>query len=223
MADDSLSDCAMPPPSQLLLDQLSPALRQLALSGTVRRFARKTRFISEGEEGTSIYIVLSGRVKAFSSDADGKEFVFSTCGPGAILGEMALDGHARSASVEALTDVECAIVRIDALRELIMRDPDFTMALIRTLIQRSRNTTTFARSLALESAYERLVGLLHSLAVEQEGQRIVPEPLSQQDIAHRIGTSRDMVSKLFKELRKGEYLSYEKKRITLLRDLPAKW
>lgn len=213
----------MSTPSQLLLDQLSPALRQLAQSGTVRRFAKKTRFISEGEEGTSIYIVLSGQVKAFSSDGDGKEFVFSTCGPGAILGEMALDGQPRSASVEALTDVECAIVRIDALRELIVRDPDFTMTLIRTLIQRSRNTTDFARRLALESAYERLVGLLHGLAVEHEGQRIVPEPLSQQDIAHRIGTSRDMVSKLFKELRKGDYLSYEKKRITLLRPLPAKW
>lgn len=213
----------MSTPPQLLIDQLSPPLRLLARSGTVRRFAKKTRFISEGEEGTSIYIVLSGRVKAFSSDSEGKEFLFSVCGPGSILGEMALDGQPRSASVEALTDVDCAIVRIDALREQIAQDPDFAMTLIRTLIQRSRNTTTVARRLALESAYERLVGLLDGMAIEQDGRRIVPEPLSQQDIAHRIGTSRDMVSKLFKELVKGEYLSHDKKRITLLRDLPAKW
>jgi CRP/FNR family cyclic AMP-dependent transcriptional regulator len=209
--------------AQLLLDELSPSLRLLAQSGIVRRFARKTRFISEGEEGTSIYIVLSGKVKAFSCDGSGKEFVFSVCGPGSILGEMALDGQPRSASVEALTDTDCAIVRIDALREQIARDPDFAMTLIRTLIQRSRNTTTFARRLALESTYERLVGLLDGLAIEQDGQRIVPEPLTQQDIARRIGSSRDMVSKLFKELVKGEYLSHENKRLTLLRTLPARW
>jgi CRP/FNR family cyclic AMP-dependent transcriptional regulator len=223
MAAFIATGCPMSRSPQLLIDQLPPPLRQLAQSGVVRHFGKKTRFISEGEEGTSIYIVLSGRVKAFSSDGDGKEFVFSVCGPGAILGEMALDGQPRSASVEALTDVDCAIIRIDALREQIARDPDFAMTLIRTLIQRSRNTTTFARRLALESAYERLVGLLEGLAAEEDGQRVVPELLSQQDIAHRIGTSRDMVSKLFKELVKGEYLSHEKKRITLLRDLPAKW
>lgn len=210
-------------PAQLLLEELPPSLRLLAQSGVVRRFARKTRFISEGEEGTSIYIVLSGKVKAFSCDESGKQFVYSVCGPGSILGEMALDGQPRSASVEALEDTDCAIVRIDALREQIVRDPDFAMTLIRTLIQRSRNTTTFARRLALESAYERLVGLLEGLAIEQDGQRIVAELLTQQDIARRIGTSRDMVSKLFKELLKGEYLRHERKRITLLRALPAKW
>lgn len=91
------------------------------------------------------------------------------------------------------------------------------------LIQRGRNTTTSARRLALESAYQRLAALLRALAVDQDGRSVVAELLSQQDIAHRIGTSRDMVSKLFKELVKGEYLTFVKKQVILLRELPAKW
>lgn len=206
-----------------MTETISDALRALADSGVRRHYARRTRFISEGDDGTAIYIILSGQVKVFTSDLEGKEFLFGSYGPGTILGEMALDGKSRSASVAALTDVQCAVVPVDALRRRVSEDPAFALELIRTLIQRSRNTTTYARRLALDSAYQRLVALLNELAVEQDGVRAIPEALSQQAIGERIGSSRDMVSKLFKELVKGEYLRHENKRITLLRTLPAKW
>ena len=204
-------------------EHLPLPMRQLAAAGVVRRFAKRTRFITEGEAGTSIYVILSGRVKVFTSDMDGKEFVFGMFEDGAILGEMALDVQPRSASAEAVTDVQCAVVPISAMRARIAADPDFAMELIKTLIARSRQTTTFARRLALQTAYQRLAALLDDLAVARDGVRIVPEPLSQQDIADRIGASRDMVSKLFKELVKGEYLRHEARQVTLLRTLPAKW
>jgi len=199
---------------------MSPAMQALADTGTKRHYARRTRFIAEGDEGSAIYVILSGRVKVFTSDLDGKEFLFGSYGAGAILGEMALDGQPRSASVEALEDVVCAVVPVSALRERIGSDPDFTLELIRTLIQRSRNTTTFSRRLALDSAYQRLAALLTELAGPGG---VVPEPLTQQAIGERIGASRDMVSKLFKDLVKGEYLRQENRRITLLKPLPAKW
>lgn len=206
-----------------MTETLSAALRELAACGTQRHYPRRTRFISEGDDGNAIYIILSGQVKVFSSDLDGKEFVFGSFGPGTLLGEMALDGQPRSASVAAVTDVKCAVVPVDVLRQRVAADPAFALELIRTLIQRSRTTTTYARRLALDSAYQRLVALLEELAVDQDGVRIISEPLSQQAIGERIGTSRDMVSKLFKELVKGEYLRHENKQITLLRPLPAKW
>jgi CRP/FNR family cyclic AMP-dependent transcriptional regulator len=206
-----------------MTETISDALRALADSGVRRHYARRTRFISEGDDGNAIYIILSGQVKVFTSDLEGKEFLFGSYGPGTILGEMALDGQSRSASVAALTDVQCAVVPVDALRRRVSEDPAFALELIRTLIQRSRNTTTYARRLALDSAYQRLVALLNELAVEHDGVRVIPEALSQQAIGERIGSSRDMVSKLFKELVKGEYLRHENKRITLLRTLPAKW
>nr|WP_315252538.1 Crp/Fnr family transcriptional regulator [uncultured Duganella sp.] len=203
---------------------ISPALRALADSGERRHYPRRTRFISEGDEGKAIYIMLAGEVKVFTSDLDGKEFLFGTYGPGTILGEMALDGQARSASVTALTDVQCAVVPVEVLRQRVSADPAFALELIQTLIQRSRNTTTYARRLALDSAYQRLAALLNELAVAQGDVRVVAEPLSQQAIGERIGTSRDMVSKLFKDLVKGGYLRHEKnKHITLLGKLPPKW
>jgi len=205
------------------LSVLPVAFEQLASAGTTRRYSKKTRFISEGDPGTAIYLVLSGTVKVFTSDLDGKEFIFGIYGPGALLGEMALDGQLRSASVETVTDVTCAMVPIDELHKRITSDGAFAMKLILTLIQRGRNTTTSARRLALDSAYERLVALLQSLAVKQGDVTVVSELMSQQDIADRIGTSRDMVSKLFKGLTEGCYLSYQKKHITLHKDLPRKW
>ncbi|MYN26934.1 Crp/Fnr family transcriptional regulator [Duganella levis] len=206
-----------------MTDTISDALRALADGGVRRHYARRTRFISEGDDGNAIYIILSGQVKVFTSDLDGKEFLFGSYGPGTILGEMALDGQPRSASVTALTAVQCAVVPVEVLRQRVTEDPAFALELIRTLIQRSRNTTTYTRRLALDSAYQRLVALLNELAVPHDGVRVIPEPLSQQAIGERIGTSRDMVSKLFKELVKGEYLRHENKQITLLRTLPAKW
>lgn len=202
---------------------LSPALQQLAATGVERLFRKRTRFIVEGEEGNSIYIILSGQVKVFTSDAEGKEFLFGCYGPGTLLGEMALDGHPRSASVEALSDVRCVVVPIERLRELVVADPAFALELIRTLIQRSRNTTQFSRRLALETCYERLAALLDELAVREGDVRVLPEPLSQAAIGERIGASRDMVSKLFKDLTRGGYIQVEKRRISLLRSLPAKW
>lgn len=204
-------------------EHIPAALRELAKAGSLRRYSRRTVFITEGEPGSSMFVVLAGRVKVYASDAEGKECIFGTYGPGDIIGEMALDGQPRSASVEALTDVTCAMVPMEALKARLRDDPDFAFGLIVTLIQRSRRVTDYARSLALESVYQRLAALLNGLAVDEQGVKVIPEPLSQQDIAHRIGASRDMVSKIFKELSKGEYLSYGKKRIVLHKTLPSGW
>jgi CRP/FNR family cyclic AMP-dependent transcriptional regulator len=206
-----------------LLAGLPSALAASARAGVVRRYAKRTILISEGEPGTSLYIVLSGKLKIFTSDPDGKEFLFDVYGRGEIVGEMAIDGDLRSASVEAVEDTVCASVPLDAFRSQVKSDPDFAFDLILTLIRRSRHATSHARSLALESAYERLAALLQAAAVEENGETVISEELSQQDLADRIGTSRDMVSKIFKELKKGGYLSYEKKRVVLHRPLPARW
>ena len=76
---------------------------------------------------------------------------------------------------------------------------------------------------ALSDVYGRLVRLLTSLAVEENGRQTVPEKLTQQDIAERVGSSRDMISRLMKDLVAGGYLAVEDRSITLLRKLPPAW
>jgi CRP/FNR family cyclic AMP-dependent transcriptional regulator len=95
--------------------------------------------------------------------------------------------------------------------------------LIGKLIQRARRTTESVKSLALSDVYGRLVRLLNALAREVDGRLIVTERLTQQEIAERIGSSRDMITRLMKDLVAGGYLSVEERTIVILKHPPAAW
>lgn len=85
-------------------------LRALAAQGVVKSFPRNAVIVSEGDDTDALYIILSGRVKVFVSDEDGKEVVLGTQGPGEYFGEIALDGGPRSASVMALDPSRFAVI-----------------------------------------------------------------------------------------------------------------
>lgn len=197
-----------------------PGMRMLASLGWLHRMPPQTVFISEGDTADSAYVILGGRVKVFASDADGAEIVLNICGPGECIGDMALDGGPRSASVVTLDRVACAVVSRDALRRAIAGDPDFAMRLITTLIRRNRLATSKIKGLALQGVRERVHALLQGLAVEREGTRIVGERLSQTEIASRVGASRDMVSRVFKELEREGCIRMDRRQITLLEPAP---
>jgi CRP/FNR family transcriptional regulator, cyclic AMP receptor protein len=198
-------------------------LKAIAATGVVRNFPKNAVLINEGDTADSLFIVLSGRVKVFASNAAGREIVLSFFGPGEYVGEMSLDGSPRSASVMTMEPTSCAIVTRASFREFLLAHPDFALHLIEKLIQRVRVTTETVKSLALSDVYSRLVRLITALAVEREGVLIVPEKLTQQDIAERVGASRDMISRLFKDLVAGGYLSIQDRMITVLKKPPSGW
>lgn len=211
----------------LSADPLGPldpaALREIASTGVVRTFPKSTVLIHEGDLGDSLYIVLSGKVKVYASNEQGKEVVIDFHGPGEYLGEMSLDGAPRSASIITMEPTTCAIVNRTHFRDFILAHPDVALHLIEKLIKRARNATANIKSLALSDVYGRLVRLLTSLAHDVDGRLVVPERLTQQDIAERVGASRDMISRLMKDLVAGGYLSVEDRTITILKKLPAAW
>jgi CRP/FNR family cyclic AMP-dependent transcriptional regulator len=208
-------------------DPLAPlhpeTLRAIAASGVVRAFPKNTVLINEGDVGDALYVVLTGRVKVFSSNDAGREFVIDFHGPGEYVGEMSLDGAPRSASVITVEPTTCAVVNRAHFRDFILAHPDFGLHLIEKLIQRVRTTTGNLKSLALSDVYGRMVRLLNALARPVEGKLVVPEKLTQQDIADRVGASRDMIGKLMKDLTAGGYLAVEDRTITILRKLPTGW
>ena len=208
-------------------DALTPlqdeTLRSISASGVIRTFPRNTVLINEGDVGDALYVLLSGRVKVYSSNEQGREFVIDFHGPGEYVGEMSLDGAPRSASVITVEPTTCAIVSRTQFRDFVLAHPDFAMHLIERLIHRVRVTTSNLKSLALSDVYGRLVRLLNALAQEVDGRWVVPERLTQQDIADRVGASRDMIGKLLKDLVAGGYLSVEERTITILRKLPTGW
>lgn len=208
-------------------DPLAPlaqdTLRAIAASGVVRHFPKNAVLINEGEHGDSLFIVLSGKVKVYTSNEAGKEFIIDFHGAGEYVGEMSLDGAPRSASVMTVEPTSCAVVSRAHFREFILAHPDFALHLIEKLIERVRRTTENVKSLALSDVYGRLVRLLQALGQEREGRVVIPEKLTQQDIAERVGASRDMISRLLKDLVAGGYLSVEDRTITILKRLPTAW
>jgi CRP/FNR family cyclic AMP-dependent transcriptional regulator len=198
-------------------------LKALAASSIARRFPRNAVLIHEGELGDSLFIVLSGRLKVYASNEAGKEIVIDFHGPGECVGEMSIDGSPRSASVMTTEATTCAIVSRAQFRDFLQEHPDFALYLIGKLIQRARRATENVKSLALSDVYGRLVRLLNGLAHEADGKLVVAEKLTQQDIAERVGSSRDMISRLMKDLVAGGYLAVEDRTIVILKRPPAAW
>ncbi|MDQ6620507.1 MAG: Crp/Fnr family transcriptional regulator [Pseudomonadota bacterium] len=210
-------------PSHVLTPIPEPALREIAAAGTVRRFPARTILLNEGDRGDSLYIILTGKVKVFASNETGKEVVIGTMAAGDYFGEMSLDGSPRSASVMTTEATTCAVVPLARFVEFVEQHPEFALHLVRTLIARCRTATESIKSLALSDVYGRLVRLLNALATTADGRVVIAEKFTHQDIAERIGASRDMVSRLMKDLVAGGYLALEQRTIIIRKKLPTGW
>jgi CRP/FNR family cyclic AMP-dependent transcriptional regulator len=203
---------------------LPAPIDKLAALGVQRRYRTRSILIEEGDAGDTVYIVLSGRLRAFVSDARGREITLGLHGPGEYVGEMSLDGGRRSASVQAIEPTLCAVVTRETMLRHIASDPEFALRLIVRLIRRARLATESARSMALLDVYSRLKRLLEERSeARPDGTRCIAERLTHQAIASEIGCSREMVSRLLKDLEEGGYLSVAHRRFGLLRELPARW
>ena len=200
-------------------------IEALAALGVPRRYRRGALLIQEGETGDTLYIVLQGRLRAFLGDDSGKELTLGTYGPLEYVGEMSLDGGPRSANVEATEASTCSVVSRATLLAYIADHPEFALELMGRLIRRARLATESARSVALIDVYGRLVKLLNgwALAPQDDGARPLRERLTHQQIAQHLACSREMVSRLLKDLENGGYVAVRERRLWLLKNLPARW
>lgn len=211
------------PSSAQLRGIADPFVRQLASLGRVRTYPKNTVFITEGDSSDSVFVVLTGKVKVFISDTEGHEMILDTQGPGEYVGEMALDGNPRSASVMTLEPSTFAVVAREPIREAIRQNPDFALDMISKIIDRARLATNSVKDLALLDVYGRVARLLLNMAQEKDGKLQIPEKLTQQEIAERVGASRDMVSRIFRDLTSGGYITVENRFITINKKPPARW
>jgi CRP/FNR family cyclic AMP-dependent transcriptional regulator len=198
-------------------------LRDLSRQGAVKSYGKHTIIVSEGDETDSLYVILSGRIKVFVADESGREIVLGTQGPGEYFGEIVLDGGPRSASVMTLEPSRFLVVPRSRMRAFLRSQPDFALRLILKLIRRTRALTASVKDLALMDVYGRVARLLVELAEEDDGKLVIGEKLTQSDIADRVGASREMVSRILKDLAAGGYISVRQKRITLHKAPPRHW
>ena len=184
-----------------LFSHLPVELRAFAARGVIRSYPKKAVLINEAETGDSLFVLLKGSCKAFAMDESGREITYSTIHEGDYFGEMSLDGGPRSASVITIEPSTCAVVSRAAISEHLAAHPEFAMTLVVQVIRRARSATEAARNMALLDVYGRLVSVLEKhdgVSTTHADGSVTLEAITHQEIASRVGASREMVSRLLK-------------------------
>jgi CRP/FNR family cyclic AMP-dependent transcriptional regulator len=196
-------------------------LRTLVSVVTRRSAPRGAVIMAAGDPIDSLYIVISGRLKVMMGDADGKEVILSLIGPGEFFGEMGLiDDSPRSASVIAIEPCELLVVSKRAFKKCLNENIALAMAVMRVLVQRLRAADRKIGSLAMLDVYGRVARLLLDMSENVNGQKVVTRRLSKQDIARMVGASREMVSRVMKDLETSGYFEVRGSTIVLRDTIP---
>jgi CRP/FNR family cyclic AMP-dependent transcriptional regulator len=203
--------------------QSDELLAELAKLGDTRTWEPGTTVVTEGDEADCMYIIHTGELRAVVAGDGGRTVELNTLRAGEFFGELMLSGERRVASVEVTVRAQLTRVTRSEFERMLAARPDLAFHLIQRLVQRVRTLTHTASQLASADVYSRLVGLFDALAVDDQGQRVVPGPLTQARIAERLGASKAMVNRLLKDLTLGGYIEVSPERIVLLRKLPPKW
>jgi CRP/FNR family transcriptional regulator, cyclic AMP receptor protein len=174
----------------------------LAQAVVKRRFKRGEIIVEQGKKSNALFIMLAGRARVMTTDKRGREVILATLAAGDHIGEMSLvDQKPHSATVQADVQTDVLVLGRDEFASCM---PDYTSlahAVMLALVKRLRDADQKIESLALLDVYGRVARSLLEFAVpDRDGQLIIRERISRQDIAKMVGASREMVSRVMKDL-----------------------
>lgn len=185
-----------------------------------KTYRKNAIVLSQGDTSDSLYVVMSGRLRMYLDDEHGREMTLGVLEEGDFFGEIAtLGGGRRPANVAALEDCKLAVIPRHNLERCIVKYPEVGTRIINELVQRMQELIENIGTLAFKDVNARVARLLTKQA-RPDGIRWITPPMTQQDIANSIGSSREMVSRSLKLLREGGYVTAEGKRFIVLRDIP---
>ena len=194
-----------------------PQLEQIAKVAFRRRVTRQTTIVRAGDSTDSLYVLISGGAKVLNSDEEGREVILTLLGPGEFFGEMGLiDGSPRSADVMSTETCELLVITKNDFKRCLAENFDLCLNIMRSLVQRLREADRNIESLALMDVYGRVAKLLIDFSEDERGQRVIKRRLTKQDIAKMIGASREMVSRVMKDLENRGYFRVEEGRIVII-------
>ncbi len=198
-------------------------IEQVASQVVTRQFPKNTLVVTQGDDTDSLYVIIEGKVDVFLQNDKGKEIIINTLTQCDTFGELApLGGIPRQASIITTENSLMAVISRQVFMDTLLSKPAISMRIIDRLIKLIQDLTEEVSSLALEDVYNRVVRILYKHA-ESVGDKLVTEKLTQQDIALRVGATREMVHRILKELKTGGYISIEGKHITIEKKLPPGW
>lgn len=199
-------------------------LLEIGKYAVMRTYPKNVVIVNEGDNADSLYFILSGRVKVFVSDENGKEMILNEQKPFEYFGELALiDDAKRSASVMTTEKSSFAVLSKDNFNEMLTSRPGIAIGIIKDLVHRVRLLTDNVKNLALLDVYGRVARVLLDLAQETEGELLIAPKPTQQELANRVGASREMVARILKDLERGHYISYQPRKILINHKLPSRY
>jgi CRP/FNR family cyclic AMP-dependent transcriptional regulator len=191
-------------------------LERLSKVAMRRRAARGEQVVRAGEDAESLIVLLTGRAKVTNFDEEGREIILAWLSPGEFFGEMGLiDGSPRSANVVAVEPCELLVLGKHEFQRCMQENFQVAQKLMQILVRRLREADRNIESLALLDVYGRVARLLLDMSEDDSGKRVVRQKISKQDMARMIGASREMVSKVMRDLEVGGYIISEGDHITI--------
>jgi CRP/FNR family cyclic AMP-dependent transcriptional regulator len=201
---------------ELFVDLTEDELGTIARICNTKTYPKNSIIINEGDQSNALFIILRGKVKAYVSDEEGKEATLNIQVPGEHFGELALiDDEPRSASIITLETCQLAIISKDDFQKCLTENPPIAVKLLSLLSQRIRILTERVKELSLVSVHGRVAHLLLQMAVRRDEQFTIEPRLTHQEIASLVGASREMVSRVMKELNGGGYIKIASKKIII--------
>lgn len=184
-------------------------------------FRKDNMVLIEEEIGSTMFIILDGRVKISRISDEGREVILSILSEGDFFGEMSiLDGQTRSANVVTLEDSEIMVIRREDFLQMLHDYPQIAINLLKELALRLRRSDAQIKSLSLQNATGKVASTLLRIADDSgkiyKGQVEIPRLPPQQDLANMAGTSRETISRVLKSLQKKGYLRKEGSRLIIL-------
>jgi CRP-like cAMP-binding protein len=167
-----------------------------------RRFKRGEPIVEQNKKSDALSIILTGRARVLTSDDRGREVILATLRPGDYVGEMSLiDNEPHSATVRAEIQTDVLILGRLEFARCLPENSSMAYALLKGLVQRLRYADRQIESLALMDVYGRVArALLEFASDDGEGNAVIRDKVSRQDLAKMVGASREMVSRVMKDL-----------------------
>lgn len=185
-------------------------LELVARMAVKRKFARHRTIVYAGDKTNSLFVIVNGSVKVLSRDAEGREVILAFLGKGECFGEMGLiDGSPRSADVVAFDACELLEISRDDLVKAVKDNADLSLNIMRSLVTRLRQANWKIEGLALMDVYGRVAKNLFDLSEVVGGVRIIQRKVTKQDMAKLVGASREMVTRVMKDLERSGYIRME--------------
>lgn len=192
------------------------------ISGAVikRRFKRGEALVEQGQKSNALFILLTGRARVVTSDSRGREVILASLAQGDYLGEMSIiDNEPHSATVRAEVQTDVLMLGRAEFARCLTENASMSLVVMRGLVKRLRHADRKIESLALLDVYGRVAHALLDFAVaDAQGQLLIKEKISRQDLAKMVGASREMVSRVMKDLEERGFIEALPNGATLLKD-----